>query len=157
MERTRDYSYSRGIPSTAAVANHPIHPMLVNFPIAFLSSGLATDVTYLWTGDVFWAKATFWVVAFGFTIGMVAAVAGLTDYLTVRRIRHYFSSSNHMVAAIMLLATAFANLLARLGERVEAVYPWGIVLSAVTALMVAVAGWLGGKLVFEYNVGTAED
>lgn len=40
-------------PSTAAVSGHPIHPMLIPFPIAFLIGALATDLAFVGTGDGF--------------------------------------------------------------------------------------------------------
>ena len=44
--------------STAQIAGHPIHPMLVPFPIAFLAGTLVSDIVYLATSDGFWATAS---------------------------------------------------------------------------------------------------
>jgi uncharacterized membrane protein len=48
-----DSSDHRGTPSTAAIGGHPIHSMLVVFPIAFLVRALATDLAFWGTGDHF--------------------------------------------------------------------------------------------------------
>jgi len=37
---------SRGVRSTASIAGHPLHPMLVPFPIAFLVGALASDLVF---------------------------------------------------------------------------------------------------------------
>ena len=37
--------------STANIAGHPIHPMLIPFPIAFLVSAFVTDLVYWATGE----------------------------------------------------------------------------------------------------------
>ncbi|MFS8582025.1 MAG: DUF2231 domain-containing protein [Limnochordales bacterium] len=48
------------------------------------------------------------------------------------------------------------RLLQRLEDPQGAVWPWGIGLSAVTVVMLGMAGWLGGKMVFEHNLGPGE-
>jgi len=61
------------------------------------------------------------------------------------------------LAAVMLLAVAAANWWLRFADPVAALLPWGLFLSLVTAVSVSFAAWLGGNLVFEYNVGTADE
>lgn len=46
--------------SRIAVAGHPIHAMLVTFPIALTMCTLGADGFYWWTGDAFWARAALW-------------------------------------------------------------------------------------------------
>jgi uncharacterized membrane protein len=70
-----DRSDYQGTPSTAAIGGHPIHPMLVVFPIAFLVGALATDIAYWRTGGHFWALPSEWLLAAGLIMGALAAVA----------------------------------------------------------------------------------
>jgi CheY-like chemotaxis protein len=58
--------------------------MLIPFPIAFLTGALATDLAYWWTGSPFWPQAAFWLLLAGLATGVLAAVFGLVDFLTVR-------------------------------------------------------------------------
>ncbi len=53
----------------------------------------------------------------------------------------------------MLLALAAAGVWLRWPAPVAAVWPWGLILSAVTAVAVMVVGWLGGTLTFRHGVG----
>jgi uncharacterized membrane protein len=53
------YDSHENIQSTAAIAGHPVHPMFVAFPLAFLYGALATDLGFIWTNDYFWARASF--------------------------------------------------------------------------------------------------
>src|SRR5690348_10280527 len=69
------------IASTAEVAGHPVHPMLVPFPIAFLIGALLSDLAFWGTDDAFWARASAWLIGAGLVGGGLAAVAGLTDFL----------------------------------------------------------------------------
>lgn len=147
----------RATPSTAAIARHPLHPMLVNFPIAFLTAALATDLAFWWRGDAFWAEASYWLLLAGLVMGVVAALAGLVDFLTVRDVRRHVSAWSHMLAGIMVLALAAANTQLRWADPVAAALPWGLLLSLATAVLVAVAGWIGGTLTFKHGIGTYED
>lgn len=144
-------------PSYVAVAGHPIHPMLITFPIAYLLAGLASDIGYWWTGDAFWARVSLWALGGGALMGTLAALAGTLDFLLVKGIRRHVTSWSHFLMAVMMLAMAMANWWMRIPDAQAAVMPWGIVLSASTAVALSMAGWLGGKLVFEHNVGTGDE
>jgi uncharacterized membrane protein len=143
--------------SAIAIASHPLHAMTVNFPIAYLLGGLATDVAFWWTGDAFWARGSLWIIGAGFFMGSLAALFGMLEFLFVKEIRRFAASWSHFLAGITLLAVAAANWWGRVGDPAAAVLPWGLFLSLVSAGAVGWAGWIGGKLVFEHNVGTAEE
>ena len=144
-------------PSYIAIAGHPIHPMLITFPVAYLMAALASDLGYWWTSDPFWARASLWLTGGGLAMGLLAALAGTLDFLLVKEIRRHVTSWSHFLMAVMMLSMAGANWWLRLPDPEAGVMPWGIVLSAATAFALSIAGWLGGKLVFEHKVGTGED
>jgi uncharacterized membrane protein len=146
-----------GTPTKVAVAGHPLHPMLVTFPIAFLLGAFAADLAFWYTADPFWARMAVWLIGAGAVMGTLAAVTGTVELLAVPGIRRRGAAWSHFIAAVMLLSVAFANLFFRIGDPVEAVLPWGLYLSALGALLVALAGWLGGTLVFEHQIGVVED
>jgi uncharacterized membrane protein len=139
--------------SAVAVAGHPVHAMLVTFPIAFVMATLGADFFYLWSGDPFWARAGLWSSGAAFWLGLAASIAGLAELLLVRGIRTRAASWNHAVAAVMLLAVAGMNWGMRLGDHETAVLPTGLFLSVLAAVFVALAGWHGGKLVFDHGIG----
>jgi uncharacterized membrane protein len=143
--------------SVIAIASHPLHAMTVNFPIAYLFGGFASDLAFWWTGDPFWARASLWLIGAGFFMGGLAAVFGMLEFLFVKEIRRFVSSWSHFLAGVTLLALAAANWWGRLEDPVAGALPWGLFLSAVSAAAVGWAGWIGGKLVFEHNIGTAEE
>lgn len=142
------------IESKITIKQHPLHPMMVSFPIAFLSSTILTDAAFWWLGDPFWAAVSFWLCAAGFAIGVLAALVGLADFVQIEEARRHVTGWSHLIVAIAALALAAANLRLRLGDPANAVIPWGIVLSAALALLVAVTGWLGGSLTFRHGIGT---
>lgn len=145
-----------GTPSTAAVAGHPIHPMLVVFPIAFLVAALATDLSFWGTNDPFWARASTWLLGAGVVMGVLAAVAGLIEFLTIRRVRSLAAGWIHFLGNAAAILLALANLLYRIDEGPGAgVLPFGLILSAVVVAILLVTGWLGGELVFRHRIGVS--
>ncbi|QBQ55715.1 DUF2231 domain-containing protein [Nitrosococcus wardiae] len=140
-------------PTRMALAGHPIHPMMVTFPVAYLLGGFATDIAFWWTRDPFWARASLWLIGAGALMGILASLIGMLEFLWVKEIRTHVSSWSHFLAAVMLLAIAAANWQLRIDDPVVALLPWGMFLSVITALAVGFAAWLGGDLVFEYRVG----
>ncbi len=141
------------VSSTVAVAGHPLHAMSVHFPIALVIATLGCDVFYWWWGDPFWARAGLWAAGFGFAFGVVAGVAGTAELLLVRGIRLRVASWTHAVAAMTLISIAGLNWGIRLADNEAAVLPMGLMLSALGAVFAGLAGWHGGKLVFDHGVG----
>lgn len=144
------------IPSKVAIMQHPLHPIVVVFPIAFLMSAPVTDAVFLWRGDAFWALMSFWLVTAGFVMGVLAAILGTADFILVREVRNHVAAWSHFIVAIMGLALAGTNSRMRWEDPVEGALPWGLIVSAVTALIVAITGWLGGTLTFRHGIGTYE-
>lgn len=143
--------------SRIAIAGHPIHAMLVAFPIALCFCTLAADLLWMLSGDDFWPRAALWASGVAFAMGVLAGVAGTAELLLVPGIRIRAASWTHFILAVMLLALLGANWGLRLPEPTEAVLPWGLLLSLVAAGMTGMTGWHGGKLVFDYGVGTQKD
>lgn len=142
------------IRSRAALAGHPLHPMLVHFPVAALIGLLGVDAAYVWGGDPFWSRAGLWLAGVGAFGGWVASLFGLVDLLTVRRIRRLITAWGHALIAVMMLSMASLNWTLRLGEDPGAnVHPYGWGLSLGTAAFIALAAYLGGRLVYEHAVG----
>ncbi|PBJ83948.1 hypothetical protein CMZ84_05610 [Lysobacteraceae bacterium NML93-0399] len=148
---------SHTVESVLAIAKHPIHPMLVTFPIAFLSMVVVTDVLYLWLGADFWAELSFWLNVAGLGFGVLAGIVGTLDMMSIRVVRRHVSAWNHFIVAVMVLAMAALGVWLRLPGHAEAVWPWGLLSSATMALLVMVAGWLGGTLSFRHGVGVYGD
>ena len=73
--------------STAKIRNHPLHPMLIAFPVAFLVGALVTDLAFLGKGDGFWARASMWLIGAAIAMTLLAALAGFTDFFNEPRIR----------------------------------------------------------------------
>lgn len=145
---------SEPILSKAAIAGHPLHPMMIHFPVAALIGLPGSDFAWLHTGDPFWARAGLWLAGVGALGGWAASLAGLVDLLAVAAVRRKITAWGHALIAVMMLSLASLNWALRLGpDAGQWLWPWGLGLSLGTACFIALAAYLGGRLVYEQAVG----
>lgn len=142
--------------STAKIFGHPIHPMLVPFPIAFLVGALLSDIAYWRSGDVFWATASVYLLGGAVVMALLAALAGLTDFIGDARIRAKRPAWLHLIGNVTAVLLSIFNLLMRLEDSVAHIVPVGLSISAIVAVILLFTGWLGGELVFRGRVGVAD-
>ena len=143
--------------STAAIAGHPLHPMLVVFPIAFFVGTFVSDIVYLATTDPFWARASFWLLVAGLVMGALAALAGFTDFLGDRLVRATTVAWFHMIGNVSAVVLSLINVWLRYSNGETTAYPGVFWISLVVVLIFVVTGWLGGELVFRHRVGVSEE
>ena len=142
--------------SQIAILGHPIHAMSVSFPVALTFCAFGADILYWWTGEAFWARAALWAAGTGFLFGMLAGFSGTAELLLVSGIRARAAAWTHFIIAVTLLALLGTNWGHRLYGYEDAVLPYGILLSALCVVIVGFTGWHGGKLVFDYRLGTSK-
>jgi uncharacterized membrane protein len=147
----------KGVRSTASIGGHPIHPMLVSFPIAFLVGTLVTDLAFWGTGDAFWARASAWLVGAGVATGLLAAVFGFIDFVTIERARQGSTGWVHFLGNLLAVVLSFVNLLLRIGDARAGASAWGLMLSFAVVGILLVTGWMGGELAYRYKIGVIED
>ena len=99
--------------STASVAGHPLHVMLVPFPIACFIGTLATDIAYWCTADMMWANFSAWLLAAGLLIGGLAALFGLIDLFENRDIRRLPQAWLHLIGNLLVLGLSLINAFVR--------------------------------------------
>lgn len=139
--------------STATIGGHPIHPMLIPFPIALLVGAFVTDVLFLVYGTGGFANASKWLLAFGIGTALLAATFGLIDFMGDDRIRRLGHALQHMIANVTAVVVALINLVIRLGDETANVESLGVYLSGATVLILIFSGWRGGDLVYHHKVG----
>ena len=142
--------------STVRILGHPIHPMLVPFPIAFLVGTLVSDIVYRSTGDEFWAAGAYWLLAAALVMAALAAVVGLTDFLGERRIRVLPTAWYHMIGNVAAVVLSLVNFWLRYQSGIAA-YPTALWISLVVVLLLLFNGWMGWELVYKHRVGISDD
>jgi uncharacterized membrane protein len=146
----------RGLPSTAAIVGHPIHPMLIPFPISFLTVAVATDLAARQTEDPFWSRTSRWLLGAGIVTGLVAGAVGAIDYYTIRRAREKSVGKLHAYGNPLALGLAAVNLAMRRNAGPRDIPGSGeIALSLATAAVLGVTGWAGAELSYRHMVGVA--
>ena len=138
--------------STASIAGHPIHPMLVPLPIGLFVAALVTDILFLVDGSPGWAIASRWLIGGGLAGALLAALAGFVDFAGSARIRAIRDAWLHLFANLSVVVIEAISLFLRLPDP-QVAGSAGLLLSAVAALLLVFSGWKGGELVFRHGVG----
>jgi uncharacterized membrane protein len=139
--------------SKAKFLGHPIHPMLIVFPLGLLATAVAFDIVGLSTGDGSWFGISFWMIAAGIIGGLLAAVFGLVDWWAIpsgtraKRIGLWHGVGN-VVVVLLFITSWFIRRPAPSQPSTGA-----LVLGFVAVVLALVTGWLGGELVDRLGVG----
>lgn len=141
--------------STAMIGGHPLHPMLVSFPIVCFIGVLVTDIVFLNNHMHGWATASRYLLAVGLVMAALAAVAGLTDFLGDKRIQ-VSDAIKHAIANVTAVVVELINLFLRLHSD-AAIGNIGVYLSAIVVLILLYSGWKGGDLVFRHGIGVRDN
>jgi uncharacterized membrane protein len=146
----------KGVRSTVAIKGHPIHPMVVPFPLASLVGVLISDIVYVATTDAFWATASFWLLGFGIVMGLLAGLLGFIDFVTLPPARSG-TGWTHLIGNLAAIVTSAVNLLLRLSDPAAAIVPTGLVLSIIVGGILLVTGWAGGELSYRHKIGVIDE
>jgi uncharacterized membrane protein len=141
--------------STAQIAGHPIHPMLIPFPVAFLVATFVCDLIFWRTGNAAWSAASLWLLGAALIMAALAAVAGLIDFLGDERVRGP-AAWHHMIGNVVVVLLSLLNWYWRYSGGEAAVLPRGLIISALVVLILLYTGWRGWELVYKYRVGVQD-
>jgi uncharacterized membrane protein/nitrite reductase/ring-hydroxylating ferredoxin subunit len=138
--------------SKASIKGHPIHPILVSFPIALLTSAFLLDLLAFFTGKTSYDQAAVYATTGGLIAGVAAAIPGIIDYYyTVppessakkRATKHGLVNSTAVLIFTM-------TLLLRLKSETELIYI--LAMEAAGVALLSVGGWLGGTLIIRNQI-----
>lgn len=140
--------------SPASIAKHPIHPMLIVFPVGLWIFSLICDLVALNVPtSAVWFTVAFYTMVGGLIGALVAAVPGFIDLLyykggapPVKKI-----ALTHMAINLTAVVLYAVNIWLRAAGPENMTLP--VLLSVVGVSMIAVSGWLGGQMVHVYGVG----
>ena len=139
----------------ARVFDHPIHPMLIPFPIGLWVFSLAADVTFRFAGDPLWLAMAYWTMLAGTIGALAAAVPGLIDFLSLTEPRAVRIATAHLVLNLTIVGLFVANLVLRTTGYPPTALP--LVLSAVAVGLLLVSGWLGWELIYRQGVALSPE
>jgi uncharacterized membrane protein len=137
----------------AKLAGHYIHPMLIVFPLGLFVTAIIFDVIHFITGTPLWSVIAYWMICAGIIGGLVAAVFGLVDWLSLSRgSRAYRIGAWHGVGNVVVVVLfALSWLMRRADPGAPSVGAFIMVL--VGGGLGLITGWLGGELVERLGIG----
>lgn len=142
--------------STAQIGGHPIHPMLIPFPIAFFVATFVCDLVFWRTGNPALTTATMWLLGAGLVMAALAALAGLTDVLGEERIRALGDAWWHAGGNVAVVLIELYNLFIRYQQGPAAIVPTGLVLSLIVVAILLFTGWKGWGMIYKHHVGVSD-
>jgi uncharacterized membrane protein len=142
--------------SRVKLFGHPIHPMLIVFPLGLLGTAVIFDIIYLASHNSVWAQAAFYMIVAGCLGGLFAAVPGALDWWAIPRgTRAERIGLWHGVGNVLVVVLFFASWTLR-RDNPAAPSGMALVFSFFGLGLALVTGWLGGELVDRLGVGVDE-
>ena len=144
--------------SKANISGHPVHPMLVSFPIGLWITSFAADVIFYFHRNTSLLLISKFMIAAGIVGAIAAAVPGIVDWLTltdkdVTKVANWHARLNIIALIIFAISLYF---------RMRAGAHWvhysmriPFLLSFLGVVLISISGWLGGELTFKHGVGMA--
>jgi uncharacterized membrane protein len=146
--------------SRASIGGHPLHPMLIPFPIGLLVFSVIADLIFLGTGNPVWQSyIAFYTLLGGIIGGALAAIPGLIDWATLNepatvRVANWHARVN--IVTLLIFAASFYLRTSSGAELISGFPMLPVILSIIGVLGLGIAGWLGGELVFRHRVAVAD-
>lgn len=141
----------------AKLLGHPIHQMLIVFPLGLLATSFFFDIGWLVTKAANIGIVSYWMIFAGVIGGLIAAVFGLIDWLAIpSNTRAKFIGAWHGIGNVGVVVLFICSWLLRRAADPAMPPMSAIVLSAVAVCGALVTGWLGGELVDRLAIGVDE-
>jgi uncharacterized membrane protein len=146
--------------SKVKIAGHPIHPMLIAYPVAFYTATLVCYIVYNSNQNPFWFKVAVVANIAGAVMAAVAALPGFIDWLFIPKDSRakktgLFHMLCNVVALVCFAITAWME--CPEWDRSAPALNLAIPLTAVGFLLTLIAGFLGWTLVQKHHVGVDID
>jgi uncharacterized membrane protein len=135
----------------ATIAGHPIHPILIAFPIAFFPGAVLCDIVSAFNADPIWPSMSVILIGAGILTAFGAAIFGFLDYFTAPMPAQAKNTATVDMVLALISVVIFVSAFFVRYDRPPSVA--GYVLTALGALIVLASGSLGGHVAFHFGVG----
>ena len=136
----------------ASIAGHPMHPMLITVPVGLFIFSLICDLAALLSASPeAWHTVAFYTMVGGFVGGLIAAMPGFIDFLSITDERVRKIAIMHMSLNLIVVTLYGVNIWLRVdGDEISGT---PLVLSLLAVVLLGLSGWLGGSMVYRHGVG----
>lgn len=133
---------------------HPIHPMLVVFPLGLLATGVIFDVIYTITGNTVFPVVSYWMITAGIIGGLLAAIFGFIDWLGMSpNTRAKNLGAWHGLGNLTIVILFTISWLLRTNAPNHVPNAIAFTLSLLAVGFALVTAWLGGEMVYRLHTG----
>ncbi len=140
--------------SRAKIFGHPVHPLLIVFPLGLLTAVVVFDIIHFFTDSVRAAAASYYNVIAGILGGLVAAIFGLWDWLAIPgRTRAKRIGLLHGLGNVVVLLLFAVSWWLRRDAQDYVPGVWAFLTALAGIALSLLTGWLGGELVYRLRVG----
>ncbi|MDX6614510.1 MAG: hypothetical protein QOD75_3696 [Blastocatellia bacterium] len=144
--------------SKARIGGHPIHPMLIPFPLALWTTSFAADVLYYFSRNLKLLFVAKFLIAAGILGAAAAAIPGIIDWAAIKdreakRVANWHGRINIVALIVFCLSLYFR--LERNGDIVGHRLTIPFLLSLVGVILISISGYLGGDLAYRYGIGVS--
>jgi uncharacterized membrane protein/nitrite reductase/ring-hydroxylating ferredoxin subunit len=139
--------------SKANIKSHPLHQILVGFPIAFFAGTLIFDILAFIQSNPYMERTAFYLNIGGIAMGLLAAIPGIIDYYYVvppassakkRAVKHGLINTSAIILFVVVL------ILRKYPIENQLVI---LCIETIGIILLGIAGWLGGTLVIRNQIG----
>jgi uncharacterized membrane protein len=142
--------------STASIGGHPLHPMVIPFPIVCFVGALVCDLITLQSANPFWSAASLYLIGAGLAMAALAATLGLIDFLGEPRIRALSDAWWHAGANVLAVLLEAYSFYMRYSPSDAKVPQTAIIISVVVVCILLFSGWKGWGMVYKHHVAVSD-
>ena len=140
--------------SKVKLFGHPVHPMLIVFPLGLFATAVIFDVLYLTAANPVFPTVSFYLITAGVIGGLLAAIFGFIDWLALpRNSRARFIGGWHGIGNFVIVVLFAISWLLRLNNPNFVPDSLALILSFAGVGLALITGWIGGELVYRLGVG----
>ena len=140
--------------SRVKLFGHPVHPMLIVFPVGLFATAVIFDILRLAAGNPVLAAVSFYIMAAGVVGGLLAAIFGLIDWLALPNNSRAKSIGGwHGLGNVVIVALFAVSWLMRGNNPNFVPDPLAMLLSFAGIALALITAWIGGELVYRLGVG----
>lgn len=122
---------------------HPLHAILLAFPIALFAGGLASDITYLNSAVIQWSNFSSWLIAGALVFGGFTIAWAIVLLFTYRSTGLRGRAAIFLGLLVVMWVAGLINAFQHSRDGWSSVGTTGLVLSIVTTVLALAAGWIG--------------
>jgi uncharacterized membrane protein len=137
--------------SPASIKHHPIHPILVAFPLGLWGFALICDIVRASGGGATWSTVALYSIASGIVGALLAAIPGFIDYLSIDEAEMKRIATTHLLLGLGAAVIFAVNFWLRFRVPENSKLP--LLLSILGVVVIGFGGWLGGEMVYVKGMG----